>query len=152
MIISPDHHLITPDGVYHWTPARVKVAWHAAKEQFKAALGGPVKPDKVVLLIGVPASGKSTWVAQHEDEGVLYFDACFDLPWKRKPYIDLAHSIGVPVEAVWFDTPLAVCVQRNAERSEDRRVPGDILRAMHTKILSSPPTEREGITLTRVTP
>ncbi len=152
MIVSPDHHLLTADGVYHWTPERVKSAWQKAKTQFKSALGWPIKPDKVVLLMGIPASGKSTWLTHHEDERVLYFDACFDLPWKRKPYIDMAHSVGVPVEVVWLDTPLEVCLERNAARSEDRRVPEDILRAMCRKIQSSPPTKDEGVTLMRVTP
>ena len=93
MIISPDSYLTDPaTGEYRWTPARVKAAWVKAKARFKTVLGWPIKPEKVVLLMGVPASGKSTWLAENADERFLYFDATFDLPWKRKPYIDMARS------------------------------------------------------------
>jgi predicted kinase len=152
MIISPDHHLHLPDGTYHWTPDRVKQAWASAKEQYTQALLWPIKPDKVVLLMGIPAAGKSTWLAENEDERVLYFDATFDLPFKRKPYLRRAREAGVPVEIVWLDTSLAVCIERNATRSEDRRVPDAVLQATHSKILSSPPSEAEGATITIITP
>ena len=152
MIVSPDHHLYLPDGTYHWTPDRVKQAWATAGSLFHQALAWPVKPDAVVLLMGVPAAGKSTWLSEHEDERVLYFDATFDLPWKRKPWIASATKAGVPVEIVWLDTPLEVCIERNATRPECRRVPLFVMRAMHAKILSSPPTEAEGATITIITP
>jgi predicted kinase len=148
MIVSPDHHLFDADGKYVWTVSRVKEAWDSAKEQYTQALLWPIKPDKVVLFVGTPASGKSFWLSQREDERVLYFDACFDLPFKREPYIRLARMAGVPVEIVWLDTPLEVCIERNAERSEDRRVPEDVIRAMHDKIQSAPPSESEGVTVT----
>ena len=148
MIVSPDHHLITPDGKYVWTVSRVKEAWDSAKEQYTQALLWPIKPDKVVLFVGAPGSGKSFWLAQREDERVLYFDATFDLPFKREPYIRLARMAGVPVEIVWLDTPLEVCIERNAGRSEDRSVPEDVIRATHDKIQSAPPSESEGVTVT----
>jgi predicted kinase len=148
MIVSPDHHLIDADGKYVWTPTRVLEAWASAKEQFTQALQWPIKPDKVVLFVGTPASGKSFWLDQREDERVLYFDATFDLPFKRKPYIRLAREAGVPVEIVWLDTPLEVCIERNAQRPVGRQVPEDVVRAMHDKIQSSPPSESEGVTVT----
>lgn len=152
MIVSPDHHLTTPDGKYVWTPTRILEAWASAKEQYTQALAWTIKPDKVVLLMGISAAGKSTWLAENEDERVLYFDATFDLPFKRKPYLRRAREAGIPVEIVWLDTPLAVCIERNATRSEDRRVPDDVLRATHSKIQSSPPSEAEGATITIITP
>ena len=87
MIVSPDHHLYLPDGTYHWTPDRVKAAWATAGSLFHQALSWPVKPEAVVLMVGVPASGKSTWLSENEDERALYFDATFALPQWRKPWI-----------------------------------------------------------------
>jgi predicted kinase len=151
MIVSPDAYLYTEDGKYHWTSDRVKAAWDRSREAFAGHLAWG-NPSKVVLLMGVPAAGKSTWLAEHERAGVLYFDATLDLPWKREPWIKQATEAGVPVEIVWLDTPLEVCIERNATRSEDRRVPVEVLRAMHDKILSAPPSEAEGATLTTVNP
>jgi predicted kinase len=149
MIISPDTYLYTKGGKYHWTPERVKGAWDRSREAFDLGLQWG-NPSKVVLLMGVPASGKSNWLAEHMMAGVLYFDATFDLPWKREPWIKKALAADLPlgVEIVWLDAPLEVCIARNTARSEDRQVPEAIIRAMHDKILSSPPTEAEGATIT----
>ena len=152
MIISPDSFLYDEGGTYVWSVERVKAAWESAKKRYKTVLGWPIKPEKVVLMVGAPASGKSTWLSRNANERVLYFDATFDLPWKRRPYIDIAHSIGVPVEIVWLHTPLEVCIERNAARSEDRRVPVEVVEAMYHKILSAPPDEKEGVALAVVTP
>ena len=150
MIVSPDTYLYTEDGKYHWTPERVQEAWDRSREAFDGHLQWG-NPSKVVLLMGVPGAGKSTWLAEHMMAGVLYFDATFDLPWKREPWIKKALAADLPlgVEIVWFDIPLAVCIARNALRAEDRRVPEAIIRATHDKIMSSPPTEAEGATITK---
>jgi len=151
MIVSPDAHLYTEDGKYHWTPERLKEAWGRSREAFTGHLQWG-NPSKVVLLMGVPAAGKSTWLAEHMRAGVLYFDATFALPEWREPWIKQATVEGVPVEIVWLDTPLAVCIERNATRSEDRRVPEATMRAMHSNIMSSPPSEAEGVTITIIKP
>lgn len=152
MIISPDNHMYLPDGKYHWTHDRVMRAWATAGSLFHQALAWPVKPDAVVLMVGIPASGKSTWLAENANDRNLYFDATFDLPWKREPWIASATAVGVPVQIVWIDTPLEVCLERNARRPEDRRVPEDVIRNMHDKILSAPPSGNENATLIRLTP
>lgn len=150
-IVSPDSFLYRPDGTYHWTVPRVKQAWADAKAAFHRTLASG-HASKVVLLMGVPAAGKTTWLSENREAGVLYFDATFDLPWKREPWITAARDAGLEVEVVWVDTPVEVCIERNAARSEDRRVPEEVVRAMHAKILSSPPSGREGATVTRVLP
>ena len=149
MIVSPDSFLYTPDGTYLWSVARVKQAWADAKVSFDRALGTGAFT-KVVLLMGVPAAGKSTWLSENARPDVLHFDATFALPQWREPWIKAARAAGVPVEIVWLDTPLTVCIERNAARSADRMVPEDTMRAMHSKITSSPPTEVEGATINRI--
>ena len=149
MIISPDSLLYTEEGRYHWTPDRVKKAWADSKQEYARCLASGTFT-RVVLLMGIPAAGKSTWLAANHEDDVLYFDATFDLPFKRKPYIRLARAAGVSVEIVWPDTPLSVCIERNAARSEDRRVPEAVLRATQAKIADKPPTEAEGATVTRI--
>lgn len=144
MIISPDSYLME-DGEYVWSVPRVIEAWDKSKKAARLALfDGAIKPDKLVLLMGAPASGKTTWLREHEDERCLYIDATFDLPWKRAPWIEMAQEAGVPVTLVYFQTPLDVCLERNALRSEDRMVPSEVVRAMFQKMASSPPTLEEG--------
>lgn len=46
--------------------------------------------------------------------------------WRR-----LANEFGVPVEMRYFDVDLQTALSRNAAR--DRRVPADVIRAMHAK-------------------
>lgn len=47
----------------------------------------------------------------------------------QAPYLELAEKFGYEVQVVTVDTPLNVCMERNARRREDRRVPeGTITR------------------------
>lgn len=57
-----------------------------------------------------------------------YIDATNLTRMHRKPFLDLASGHGAVAEALWFATPLEVCLARNAAR--DRRVPEDVMRAM----------------------
>lgn len=144
MILSPDSYLYE-DGKYVWSIPRVTAAWDRTRAAARRALFDfPVKPDKLVLLMGVPAAGKTTWLRDHEDERCLYIDATFDLPWKREPWISMAREAGVPITLVYFQTRLDVCLERNSRRSSDRMVPEDVVRAMWDKMASSPPVLEEG--------
>jgi predicted kinase len=141
---------------------------------------------KVIVLIGLPASGKSTWAAGQRpavtlssDEvrrmlagdttdqtihahvfatlrfllrrrllmarGDTIVDATNLAPRWRRDWIRLAQRAGVPVEAVWFDTPLDVCLARNAAR--ERVVPEAAIRAMAAQL--EPPRPEEGFTRIR---
>ncbi|MDT0275319.1 ATP-binding protein [Blastococcus goldschmidtiae] len=61
---------------------------------------------------------------------------------ERAPLIAAAREAGVPVQAVWLDTPLDVCLARNARRPEGTRVP---LVAVHAAVARfQPPTTAEG--------
>ena len=44
-------------------------------------------------------------------------------PVERAPLVELARAAGVPVRAVFVDTPFEVCRQRNEARSGRARVP-----------------------------
>lgn len=69
-----------------------------------------------------------------------YIDATNLTRRDRKPFVRFARQHRCPIEAIWFDTPLAVCQARNAARS--RVVPANVLLLMTAKFV--PPSVEEG--------
>lgn len=152
MLVSPDAHLMTPEGLYHWTQERVLRAWELSRREYSEALAsGSYK--KVVLMMGAPGSGKSTWYSKNKQQGVLYFDAVFKNPKSREAFVRQARRLNLPVEVVWLDTPLEECLRRNSLRTPDRKVEEGIVKGMWETIQKFPPDpRREGFTLIRVVP
>ncbi len=143
----------------------------------------------VVLTIGLPGSGKTTWfrrrgvtplssdllrnilfddVEEQRYQGLVFSTLrsllrarlIAKMPWnyvdatnlsahERRQWIKMAKSFGYDVQAVFFDVPLEVCLERN--RSRDRMVSEDVMRKMAEKL--KPPVFEEGfskITVVRV--
>jgi len=143
----------------------------------------------VVLAIGMPGSGKTTWfrrrgvtplssdllrnilfddVEEQRYQGLVFSTLrsllrarlIARMPWnyvdatnlsvhERRQWIKMAKSFGYEVQAVFFDVPLEVCLERNSQR--DRSVSEDIMRKMAEKL--KPPVFEEGfekITVVRV--
>jgi predicted kinase len=143
----------------------------------------------VVLAIGLPGSGKTTWfgrrgitplssdllrnilfddVEEQRYQGLVfstlrsllrarliarmplnYVDATNLSIHERRQWIKMAKSFGYEVQAVFFDVPLEVCLERNRQR--ERSVSDDVMRKMAEKL--KPPVFEEGfekITVVRV--
>jgi len=76
-----------------------------------------------------------------------YVDATHLTRWERLPYIRLAQRHGCQIEALFFDVPAEVCIQRNQHRN--RIVPDQAIIDMARGL--QPPTEAEGFTrVTRI--
>jgi len=139
-----------------------------------------VKCMKLVIAVGLPASGKSTYFEtlavqaistdairlQLADDAtdqtvhaavfatvrflirqriaigrpITYLDATSLTRKDRKFFLKIAKQYGCTAEAIFFDTPLEVCLERNRKRS--RVVPEDVIRTMAKKLV--PPTVAEG--------
>ena len=78
-----------------------------------------------------------------------YVDATNLTPHERANWIKLAKDYGYEVQAVYFDVPLEICMERNRRR--DRIVDEEVMRRMAAKL--KPPTFEEGfskVTVVRV--
>ena len=70
---------------------------------------------------------------------VTCIDATNLTPRERRPYIKTAQLYGAVAEAVWFDVPLSVCLERNNMRA--RVVPEEAIRAMAGRLIAPSPKE-----------
>ncbi len=78
-----------------------------------------------------------------------YVDATNLTPHERHGWIKLAKDFGYEVQAVFFDVPVEICLERNRKR--ERVVPEDVMRRMAGKLKA--PAFEEGfakITVVRV--
>jgi predicted kinase len=78
-----------------------------------------------------------------------YVDATNLSPHERRQWIRMAKSFGYEVQAVFFDVPLAVCMERNSKR--DRAVSDEVMLKMAERLKA--PNFKEGfdkITIVRV--
>jgi len=134
----------------------------------------------VVLTIGLPGSGKTTWfkrrgvtplssdllrtilfddITEQRYQGLVfstlrsllrarliarmpwnYVDATNLSPHERRQWIKMATSFGYEVQAVFFDVPLEVCLERNRKR--ERPVSDDVMHKMSERL--KPPAFDEG--------
>jgi predicted kinase len=78
---------------------------------------------------------------------VTYVDATHLTLWERKPYAILAQRYGCTLEALFFDVPVEICIQRNQVR--ERVVPEEAIRKMARQMIA--PSREEGFAkITRI--
>jgi predicted kinase len=134
----------------------------------------------VVLAIGLPGSGKTTWfkrrgvtplssdllrtilfddITEQRYQGLVFSTLrsllrarlIAKMPWnyvdatnlsshERRQWIKMARSFGYEVQALFFDVPLEVCMERNRRR--ERSVQEEVMRRMAEKL--RPPSFKEG--------
>lgn len=143
MHINPDHFLETSAGRVT-TPERNAEAWKQCFELLDAALQSSDVSTKVYLLIGPQGSGKSTWARRKsiEEPHSIFFDAILVKRSERSPILAKARERGVPAVAVWFRTPLADCLARNAARPTDEIAAEQGIRNVYAAV--EPPSHSEG--------
>jgi predicted kinase len=134
----------------------------------------------VVLTIGLPGSGKTTWfkrrgvtplssdmlrsilfddITEQRYQGLVfstlrsllrarliakmpwnYVDATNLSPHERRQWIKMAKSFGYDVQAVFFDVPFEICMERNRKR--ERTVSDEVMQKMAERL--RPPNFKEG--------
>ena len=113
ILISPDVFLEDKYD-YEWTPKRASEAWSEAYYQFGLAL---------------------------QQEHSMIWDATFVTAQDRVAPLQVAKAFGYQVTAVFFDTPLQICLARNRARQRSP-VPDDTIKMMRRRL--QPPTNKEG--------
>jgi predicted kinase len=143
---------------------------------------------RVYVLVGLPASGKSTWLSRrgvtplssdamrlllrdNENDQTIhgtvfavlrrllrlrlelgaaesYIDATNLTKRDRRQWIKIADLSGADCVAVYFDVPLAVCLERNAARQ--RVVPVEAMERLAKRL--APPELAEGFAAIEVVP
>lgn len=73
---------------------------------------------------------------------IVVWDATNTRRKYRKPLIQKAKENGYEVVGVWFDVPLEVAKERNANR--DRVVPEHVIDNMYASLQQNPPSRDEG--------
>lgn len=132
-VFNPDDYLETLGGRVFSQPRNAE-AWRLALQALEAALSRAVPTAQLYLVVGVQASGKSYWIAQHRAatsaDGCLYFDAALPRRLHRAPVLALAERHGVPVTAVWVQASVKQALARNAQRRMDHQVPRASIEAV----------------------
>lgn len=149
MILSPDHFLMHADGSYDWTPSRVASAWAITIEKARTAIHSP-RNHKLVLLVGLPGAGKTTWLQSHQEPSTVYVDATFTKRSERAVFISIAADANRPIQAIVFSTPFEECLRRNSLRSVDRSVPMEKMTKLWAQLQDTPPGLDEGFDEIRI--
>lgn len=141
MHLNPDHYLQTESG-RQFSMERNAAAWEQLYLDLSDALR--TAPRKVVMVLGIQGSGKSTWVSKRlsASDQTIYVDATFATALRRARVIGIAQASGVPVAAVWIRVSLETALRRNAGRSPDEIVPEDAVANVFK--LFEPPSVVEG--------
>ena len=142
MIIEADQFYYE-GGKYVWSPERRRTVWGTCVRLFREAMEER-RFEHVIMMVGIPGSGKSSYARAADRENVVVLDSTFVEPERRWQILQMARQYNVPVMAVWMDTEWDVCVQRNAKRPEDRRVPVEVMQAMYQRLFDERPREEEG--------
>ncbi len=121
----------------------------------------------LIIMMGIPASGKSTFVARHlqdfsrinldnlrtrerEDamlhalfvsEENIVVDNTNVNPNEREKYFQLADKNGYMVVGIFMESVLKDCIKRNAQREGDARIPDKGVEARAKELMM--PTEKE---------
>lgn len=145
MHINPDHYLETDSGRV-FTSERNQIAWAKCFHDFENEVINNASVQIVYVLIGCQAAGKSTWADKKikEEPYNIVFDAILVKKIERAPILDIAAQKNLQCIAVLFKTDLAICLERNAQRTIDKMVDEQALKNVFAAIEA--PSLDEGFT------
>lgn len=139
LIVSADDFRVDEFGVYHHEGDMGLIAWRMAARVF-TELAPTV--DRIVALTGAPGAGKSTWIANNREDGVLYLDLTLSRRRSRREVCEIVHGLGREISCVFIHPKVDVCLAQN--RSRGRQVPDNQIARAHHRLTVCPPQTDEG--------
>lgn len=158
---------------------RLGVRFYTPEEMFEldTIQQGPAtvsEEKEVVIMVGYPASGKSTIAKsleryyrvdgdilktakamikdaeKHVSDASIVFDSTSGTKEKRAQFIEFARSHSLPVRIFWVQTSIEQSMERNKQRAAEGgiKVPDVVFYVYRKKF--EPPTEEEGVTLLNI--
>lgn len=117
-----------------------------ATDQIRGQLFGDEAIQGAWFLVWNQVVGQLQQAALQTKDGRLggaIYDATNTRRRGRRDVINTVRDAGFSkILAVWFDTPIALCLQRNQQRS--RQVPPDVIHTMARQLAGAPPHVDEG--------
>lgn len=104
-VFSTDQYWYDEEGIYRFDPVKLQEAHEQNRAQVERMLA---------------RFDHGTYIVDNTNIGTR----------DVAPYFDLAVKYGAEISIVQVDTPLEVCLVRNSKRSQDRRIPEDVIARM----------------------
>lgn len=141
LIISPNDYIKSygESDKFIINPKFIAKAWEEAYSKLGAQLA-EIEEGSLLLVIGLPSSGKTSYINSHMDELEDYdviFDGGFPSKISRSAVTNIAIGAGWEVDALYIDTPYNVCRNRNHRNANSQRIPFEAFKQM-TKAFSAP--------------
>ncbi len=149
-------HVVSPDA-FRAVGGRYKVgskaqeneAWGNAYKKLEELLSRKIRM-RLYVLVGLPCSGKSTWVEEGTvatDRHPVIFDATNLTSIDRYRFVhSLSRFTDLPKVCVYFDTDMKVIRERNRTlRTAGKQMTDDDLTILHSKLEKPDPYEETWI-------
>lgn len=147
--VSPDNFRAVGGRYKFGSKAHENEAWGKAYKALDELLSRNLKM-RLYILVGLPCSGKSTWVEKGTvatDRHPVIFDSTNLTNWDRYQFIlSLSRFTDLPKVCVYFDTDMEIIRERNRTlRTSGKQMTDDDLTLLHSKLEKPDPYEEAWI-------
>lgn len=144
-VVSPDNFRTVGGRYKIGSKAQENEAWGKAFKKLEELLSRKLKM-RLYVLVGLPCSGKSTWVEEGTvatDRHPVIFDATNLTSVDRSRFVhSLSRFTDLPKVCVYFDTDMEVIRERNRTlRTAGKQMTDDDLTLLHSKLEKPDPYE-----------
>lgn len=148
-VVSPDNFRTVGGRYKIGSKAQENEAWGNAYRKLEELLSRKLKM-RLYVLVGLPCSGKSTWVEEGTvatDRHPVIFDATNLTSVDRCRFVhSLSRFTDLPKVCVYFDTDMEVIRERNRMlRTGGKQMTDDDLTLLHSKLEKPDPYEETWI-------
>lgn len=148
-VVSPDNFRMVGGQYKKGSKKQEQEAWGNAYKKLEELLSRKLKM-RLYILVGLPCSGKSTWVEEGivaSDRHPVFFDATNLSSTDRYRLVySLSRFTDLPKVCVFFDTDMEIIRERNrTQRSSEKRMSDDDLTLMNSQLEKPDPYEETWI-------